>query len=66
MRALMRLSLLSSTSQSSKAPHEGNASRRRPDREKSGSTHSRQFLVATVKEAVPSPITLILNWKAKP
>ncbi|HEX2453446.1 MAG TPA: protein kinase [Vicinamibacterales bacterium] len=27
---------------------------------------SQQFLVATVKEAGPSPITVILNWKARP
>jgi hypothetical protein len=28
------------------------------------SPDSRQFLVATVKEDAPAPITVILNWKA--
>jgi hypothetical protein len=30
------------------------------------SRDSQQFLVATVKEAGVSPITLIVNWKPKP
>ena len=30
------------------------------------SPDSQQFLVATVKEAGPSPIRVILNWKHRP